>query len=196
MISNDAGATSSSINSPIARSPIPTLSPAPSLTLSPASTTSDKPNHRPFPHGMLRNWPNTPLRRSKRKRARSENLGCITGLTGVFRGIKCVENSLFTAEISAIEFATDKHYPVPAAASLVHFEFQIRHRISSISIGIDASLGIYSLRDSDSGGQREVTEKWKSFLEATCLKLSSREPFWPALMCERANRSSIWAQAI
>src|SRR5690348_12234650 len=53
MISNDAGATSSSINSPIARSPIPTLSPAPSLTLSPASTMSGNLNHRPFPHGMF-----------------------------------------------------------------------------------------------------------------------------------------------
>src|ERR1041385_7050810 len=54
MISNDAGAPSSSITSPIARSPIPTLSPEPSLTLSPASTMSGNPNHRPFPHGMLR----------------------------------------------------------------------------------------------------------------------------------------------
>src|SRR5215210_179477 len=35
-------------------SPMPTLSPAPSLTLSPASTTSDNQNHRPFSHGLLR----------------------------------------------------------------------------------------------------------------------------------------------
>jgi hypothetical protein len=63
------------------------------------------------------------LRWAERKRARSENLGCTTGPSRVFRGIKCVENSFFAAKISAIEFAADKHYPVPAAASLVHFEF-------------------------------------------------------------------------
>src|SRR5215203_5807448 len=53
MTSSDAGATSSSINSPIAPSPIPTLSNAPSLTLSPVSTTSDKLIHRPFAGGLL-----------------------------------------------------------------------------------------------------------------------------------------------
>jgi hypothetical protein len=72
-----------------------------------------------------------------RKHACSENLGCMTGPSGIFRCIKCVENSFFAAEISTIEFAVDKHYPVPAAASLVYFEFQTRHRISFISIGID-----------------------------------------------------------
>jgi hypothetical protein len=35
-------------------SPMPTLSPAPSLTLSPVSTTSDNSNHRPFAGGLLR----------------------------------------------------------------------------------------------------------------------------------------------
>src|SRR4051812_25239078 len=54
MTSNDAGATSSSINSPIAPSPMPTLSPAPSLTLSPVSTTSGSLIHRPFAGGLLR----------------------------------------------------------------------------------------------------------------------------------------------
>ena len=34
-------------------SPMPTLSPAPSLTLSPVSTTSDNSNHRPFAGGLL-----------------------------------------------------------------------------------------------------------------------------------------------
>jgi hypothetical protein len=82
------------------------------------------------------NCPSARLRRAKRKCARSENLGCTTGPSGVFRGIKCVENSFFAAEISAIEFAADKHYPVPAAASLVHFEFQTRHRISFASTDI------------------------------------------------------------
>src|SRR3954447_7380341 len=53
MTSNDAGATSSSINSPIAPSPMPTLSPAPSLTLSPVSTTSGNLIHRPFAGGLL-----------------------------------------------------------------------------------------------------------------------------------------------
>src|SRR5436190_13521595 len=57
MTSRDAGATSSSINSPIAPSPMPTLSPAPSLMLSPVSTTSDNPIHRPFPRGLLRRQP-------------------------------------------------------------------------------------------------------------------------------------------
>jgi hypothetical protein len=69
----------------------------------------------------------------------------MTGPSGVFCGIKCVENSFFTAEISAIEFAADKHYPVPAAASLVHFESQTGHRISSISIGIGRCTGRYTL---------------------------------------------------
>src|SRR3954447_6406687 len=54
MTSSDAGATLSSINSPTAPSPMPTLSPAPSLTLSPVSTTSDNSNHRPFAGGLLR----------------------------------------------------------------------------------------------------------------------------------------------
>jgi hypothetical protein len=80
-----------------------------------------------------------------RKRARFKNLGCITGLTGIFRGIECVENSLFTTEIPAIEFSADKHYPVPAAASLVHFESQTGHRISSISIGIGRFISRYIL---------------------------------------------------
>src|SRR3954452_5090289 len=53
MTSNDAGATSSSINSPIAPSLMPTLSPAPSLTLSPVSTTSGNLIHRPFAGGLL-----------------------------------------------------------------------------------------------------------------------------------------------
>src|SRR3954454_8587996 len=53
MTSSDAGATSSSITSPIVPSPIPTLSNAPSLTLSPTSTTNDKPIHRPFAGGLL-----------------------------------------------------------------------------------------------------------------------------------------------
>src|SRR3954466_15296002 len=35
-------------------SPMPTLSPAPSLTLSPASTTRDNLNHRPFSYDLLR----------------------------------------------------------------------------------------------------------------------------------------------
>ena len=48
--SNDAGAISSSINLPIALSPMSTLSTAPSLMLSPFSTTSGNPIHRPFPH--------------------------------------------------------------------------------------------------------------------------------------------------
>src|SRR6185503_15316835 len=54
MTSSDAGATSSSISSPIVPSSMPTLSNAPSLTLSPASTTSDNLTHRPFSCGMLR----------------------------------------------------------------------------------------------------------------------------------------------
>src|SRR5689334_25421833 len=102
------------------------------------------PKRTEFPQ-PARNWPRTRLRRAKRKHARSENLGCITGPTGIFRGIECVENSLFTAEISAIEFAADKHYSVPAAASLVHFEFQTGHRISSISIGIGRCISRYIL---------------------------------------------------
>src|SRR4051794_8061657 len=53
MISSDAGATSSSISSPIAPLLMPTLSNAPSLTLSPVSITSDNPNHRPFAGGLL-----------------------------------------------------------------------------------------------------------------------------------------------
>src|SRR5215210_6851796 len=53
MTSRDAGATSSSINSPTAPSPMPTLSPAPSLTLSPVSTTSGNLIHRPFPGDLL-----------------------------------------------------------------------------------------------------------------------------------------------
>src|SRR4051812_18882493 len=52
-LSSDAGATSNSINSPTAPSPIPRLSPTPSLTLSPVSTTSDNSNHRPFAGGLL-----------------------------------------------------------------------------------------------------------------------------------------------
>src|SRR3954469_20258435 len=53
MTSSDAGATSSSISSPTAPSPMPTLSPAPSLTLSPVSTTSDNLIHRPFAGALL-----------------------------------------------------------------------------------------------------------------------------------------------
>src|SRR3954467_5532984 len=53
-LSSDAGATSNSINSPTAPSPMPMLSPTPSLTLSPVSTTSDNSNHRPFAGGLLR----------------------------------------------------------------------------------------------------------------------------------------------
>src|SRR4051794_27030489 len=53
-LSSDAGATSSSISSPTAPSPMPMLSPTPSLTLSPVSTTSDNSNHRPFAGGLLR----------------------------------------------------------------------------------------------------------------------------------------------
>src|SRR3954469_5263372 len=53
-LSSDAGATSSSISSPIAPLLMPTLSNAPSLTLSPVSITSDNPNHRPFAGGLLR----------------------------------------------------------------------------------------------------------------------------------------------
>src|SRR3954447_18867660 len=53
-LSSDAGVTSSSINSLIAPSPMPTLSPAPSLTLSPVSTTSGNLIHRPFAGGLLR----------------------------------------------------------------------------------------------------------------------------------------------
>src|SRR3954467_8998886 len=56
MTSNDAGATSSSINSPTTPSPMPMLSPTPSLTLSPVSTTSDNSNHRPFAGGLPRKW--------------------------------------------------------------------------------------------------------------------------------------------
>src|SRR3954451_20542759 len=54
MTSSDAGATSSSINSPTVPLPMPTLSPVPSLTRSPASTTSGNLIHRPFLHGLLR----------------------------------------------------------------------------------------------------------------------------------------------
>src|SRR4051812_45273791 len=54
MTSSDAGVTSSSISSPTAPSPMPTLSPAPSLTLSPVSTTSDNLIHRPFAGALLR----------------------------------------------------------------------------------------------------------------------------------------------
>jgi hypothetical protein len=85
------------------------------------------------------------LQWAQRKRARSENLGYMTELSGVFRGIRCVENGFFAAEVAAIEFAADKHYPVPAAAGLVHFEFQIRHCISFISIGIGRCTGRYTL---------------------------------------------------
>src|SRR4051794_28923895 len=53
MTSSDAGATSSSINSPIAPSPMPTLSNAPSLTLSSVSTTSGNLINRPFAGGLL-----------------------------------------------------------------------------------------------------------------------------------------------
>jgi len=38
-------------------SPMPTLSPAPSLMLSPVSTTSDSSNHRTFSYGLLRSRP-------------------------------------------------------------------------------------------------------------------------------------------
>ena len=79
----------------------------------------------------------------KRKRTRSDNLGRTTGPSGVFRSIKCVENSFFAAEISAIESAADKHYPVPVAASLVHFEFQTRHRISFAFTSIGRCTGRY-----------------------------------------------------
>src|SRR5215212_5325112 len=70
MTSSDAGATSSSISSPTAPSPMPTLSPAPSLTPSPVSTTSDNSNHRPFAGGMLRSThdvdaPGGPMGQSK-----------------------------------------------------------------------------------------------------------------------------------
>src|SRR4051795_6397840 len=54
MTSSDAGATSSTISSPTAPSPMPMLSSTPSLTLSPVSTTSDNSNHRPFAGGLLR----------------------------------------------------------------------------------------------------------------------------------------------
>src|SRR3954454_3782869 len=54
MTSNDAGATSNSINSPTAPLLTQTLSPAPSLMPSPVSTTSDSPNRRPFSDGLLR----------------------------------------------------------------------------------------------------------------------------------------------
>src|SRR5687767_2301036 len=54
MTSSDAGVTSSSIIWPIEPSPMPTLSPAPSLTLLPVSTTSGNPIHRPFAGGLLR----------------------------------------------------------------------------------------------------------------------------------------------
>src|SRR3954453_7459117 len=53
MISSDAGVTSSTISSPTEPSPMPMLSPTPSLTLSPVSTTSDNSNHRPFAGGLL-----------------------------------------------------------------------------------------------------------------------------------------------
>src|SRR3954468_11122985 len=53
---SDAGATSSSISSPTAPSPMPTFSNAPSLTLSPASTTSDNLFHRPISYGLPRKW--------------------------------------------------------------------------------------------------------------------------------------------
>src|SRR3954470_3324624 len=55
-LSSDAGVTSNSINSPIAPSPMPTLSNAPSLTLSPVSTTSGNLIHRPFAGGLPRKW--------------------------------------------------------------------------------------------------------------------------------------------
>src|SRR3954469_19529723 len=55
-LSSDAGATSSSISSPTAPSPMPTFSNAPSLTLSPASTTSDNLFHRPISYGLPRKW--------------------------------------------------------------------------------------------------------------------------------------------
>src|SRR3954463_6531927 len=55
-LSSDAGATSSSIISPTAPSPMPTFSNAPSLTLPPASTTSDNLFHRPFAGGLPRKW--------------------------------------------------------------------------------------------------------------------------------------------
>src|SRR4051812_8775167 len=53
MTSSDAGVTSSSIISLIVPSPMPTLSPAPSLMLSPVSTTSGNLIHRPFAGGLL-----------------------------------------------------------------------------------------------------------------------------------------------
>ena len=52
-VSNDAGATSSSIIWPIAPSPMPMLSNARSTTLSPVSTTSDNLIPRTFSYGLL-----------------------------------------------------------------------------------------------------------------------------------------------
>src|SRR4051794_4955952 len=56
MTSSDAGVTSSSIISLIVPSPMPTLSPAPSLMLSPVSTTSGNLIHRPSAGGLPRKW--------------------------------------------------------------------------------------------------------------------------------------------
>ena len=108
-----------------------------------AGREAQSPSSRPL-YLSARNCPSVRLQQAERKRARSENLGCTTGPSGVFRGIKCVENSFFAAEIPAIEFAGGKHYPVPAAASLVHFEFRANHRISFISIGIGQCAGRYT----------------------------------------------------
>src|SRR4051794_3653543 len=65
MTSSDAGATSSSISSPTAPSPMPTLSPVPSLTPSPVSITSDNSNHRPFAGGLLSVHEKAPVHRIK-----------------------------------------------------------------------------------------------------------------------------------
>src|SRR3954452_11815564 len=66
MTSNDAGATSNSINSPTAPLLTPTLSPAPSLMPSPVSITSDSPNRRPFSDGLLRQPTDVPRPNSGR----------------------------------------------------------------------------------------------------------------------------------
>src|SRR4051812_22189660 len=53
---SEAGVTSSNIISLIVPSPMPTLSPAPSLMLSPVSTTSGNLIHRPSAGGLPRKW--------------------------------------------------------------------------------------------------------------------------------------------
>jgi hypothetical protein len=97
------------------------------------------------------------LRQAKRKRTRSKNLGFMTRPPGIFRGIKCVENSFGAAEIPPIEFAIGKHYPVSAAASLMHFESQTRHRIIFVSIGIGRFGGRNTL---SMGSAVEIHSLW------------------------------------